>query len=292
MSNPQVSIIIPAHNEAHRLQETVRAVQATADAPYEIVVVDDGSTDGCANFLADGAVEHARRYRSETRLGVAGARNWGARHARGSILFFMDGHCYPEAGFLSRMTQALARLGRGMVVPQVTVLGNPLASGFGVTLSGPSFTPTWLPAQLGEPYPVPAGCGCCQMFFRAWFDQIGGYDAMRSYGVEDLEISVRTWLLGGPVRVAPAAVVAHYFRSRTTCHATWPDVVFNSLRLAHLHFSGEPLRRIRDHWRGYAGFAEADQWLAESDYRERRAWLDERRRHSAEWYCAKFAIPI
>jgi len=44
---PEVSIIIPVHNEGFRLRETIEAIAQTADVPYEVVVVDDVSTDGC-----------------------------------------------------------------------------------------------------------------------------------------------------------------------------------------------------------------------------------------------------
>jgi GT2 family glycosyltransferase len=292
MRNLEVSIIIPVHNEAHRLLETVLAVSAAADVAHEIVVVDDGSTDGCADFLETRALDFnsARLYRSSRRLGVAGARNFGFRQSQAPVVMFLDGHCQPSHGFLSQMLRALHQLGRGLVVPQVTAQDASSARGFGMTLAGASLVPVWLGQQFDEPYFVPIGCGCCQMCFRDWFDQIGSYDQMRTYGVEDLELSVRSWLLGGPVQVVPKAIVAHYFRSQTTCNVTWADVVYNSLRMAHLHFSGPRLGQIVAHWQSRPEYREAEQWLRESEVQERRAWLDKRRRHSADWFCDRFGI--
>jgi GT2 family glycosyltransferase len=287
---PRVSIVIPVHNEAHRLKETVLAVHEAADVSYEIIVVDDGSTDGCADFLEENPLLEVRLFRAASRLGVAGARNFGCQQARASVVMFMDGHCQPSQGFLSEMLRALYRLGRGLVVPQVVSQGDPTARGFGMTLAGASLTPVWLGPEFVEPYPVPVGCGCCQMFFRTWLDQIGHYDRMRTYGVEDLEISIRSWLLGGPVYVVPKAAVAHYFRSKTTCNVTWSDVAYNSLRMAHLHFSGARFERMVEYWRPSPAFAEAAKWLEASDVQVRRAWIDERRKHSADWYCEKFGI--
>lgn len=292
MEEPRVSIIIPVHNEAHRLRETVLEVRKTADVPYEIIVVDDVSTDGCADFIAENSFENVRLVRSTTALGVAGARNRGVSEAQAPIVMFMDGHCYPAPGFLSVMTQALLRLGRGFVVPEITVHGNPYASGFGMTLEGPGLMPVWLSRLLSDPYPVPVGCGCVQMCFKTWFDQIGGYDKMRTYGVEDLEISLRSWLLGGPVEVVPRATVAHYFRSATTCKVGWSDIIYNVLRMAHLHFSGTKLEKLEAHWNAHPNCSEARELLERSDVRERRAWLDTRRLHSADWYCEKFGITI
>ena len=82
MSTPALSIVIPAHNEAHRLRETILAVERTTDIPYEAIVVDDASTDGCAAFLDHEPHPHVRLIRNESALGVAGARNRGADEAR------------------------------------------------------------------------------------------------------------------------------------------------------------------------------------------------------------------
>lgn len=285
-----VSVIIPAHNESHRLRETVLSLCEMADLPCEIIVVDDVSTDGCADFLEAEPLANVRLFRSSERLGVAGARNFGFRQSRAQVVMFLDGHCYLSSGFFSQMLRALCHLGRGLVIPQVVSQADLTARGFGMTLAGPNLAPIWLGQEFNEPYPVPIGCGCCQMFFRAWFDQIGHYDEMRTYGVEDLEISIRSWSMGGPVHLVPKAVVAHYFRSQTTCNVTWPDVVYNSLRMAHLHFSGPRLQTIIDYWRANAAYQEAEQRLRSSNLLQRRAWLDQRRKRSGDWYCEKFNI--
>jgi GT2 family glycosyltransferase len=290
---PRVSIVIPAYNEAHRLRETILAVRDTADLSYEIVVVDDASTDGCADGVEDAERDDTVVYRAAQPLGVAAARNFGASKARAPIVLFMDAHCYPEPAFLTTMVGALSRLGRGMVVPQVTAVGDSSARGFGMTIGGPSLAPAWLSSpEFADPHPVPVGCGCVQMFYRSWFHQIGGYERFRRYGIEDTEISIRSWLMGGPVQVVPKAQVAHYFRSRTTCEVTWSDVVYNVLRMAHLHFAGSRLEAVERHWARHWSYGEAKSLLSTSDVDERRAWFDVKRQHSADWYCLKFAIPI
>jgi polypeptide N-acetylgalactosaminyltransferase len=292
MPAPALSIVIPAHNEAHRLRDTILAIERTATLAYEIIVVDDASTDGCAGFLADEPHSQVTCLRSTTALGVAGARNRGADEARAPAVMFMDAHCYPEPGFFAAMLRALYGLGRGLVVPQVTAHGQPSASGFGMTIAGPDFTPVWLSRRGDAPYPVPIGCGCVQLLFRAWFDGIGRYDRMRTYGVEDLELSLRSWLLGGAVHVAPRASIAHYFRAETTCGVTWPDVIHNVLRMARLHFDGARLDRIERHWSAHPAYDEALRLLHDSDVDEQRARFDRRRRRSADWYCDTFDIAI
>ena len=84
-----LSFIVPAYNEELELPSTLSAIRAAADAnsePYEIIVVDDGSTDATATLAATGGARIVTIHRRQ----IAAARNAGAREARGDILFFVD----------------------------------------------------------------------------------------------------------------------------------------------------------------------------------------------------------
>ncbi len=82
-----VSIVIPARDSERTLPETLESVAGLdTQQPFEVIVVDDGSTDATAALAADAG---ARVIACEGR-GVADARNTGARHARGDIVLFAD----------------------------------------------------------------------------------------------------------------------------------------------------------------------------------------------------------
>src|SRR5262245_56826759 len=85
-AHPSISVVIPARNESHYLRPTVEQFQDTLPPGSEIIVVDNGSTDGSSEFLL-GAGAGARLLRTQP-LGVAGARNWGAWHSSGEIIVF------------------------------------------------------------------------------------------------------------------------------------------------------------------------------------------------------------
>jgi len=84
-----LSFIVPAYNEEHELAgslASIRHAAKTAEQPFEIIVVDDASTDATAEIAkAAGAVVIPVRHRQ-----IAAVRNAGARAARGDILFFVD----------------------------------------------------------------------------------------------------------------------------------------------------------------------------------------------------------
>jgi glycosyltransferase involved in cell wall biosynthesis len=93
--NERVSIVIPAHNEAGYLEAALASVAAQDyPTPYlECVVVDNASTDGTAHLAEAFAAQHAEldlRIAAEPSLGVARAKNRGARQASGAILIFLD----------------------------------------------------------------------------------------------------------------------------------------------------------------------------------------------------------
>lgn len=87
--HPVVSVVIPAYNVAHYLPRSIQSVQTQTFQQYEIIVVDDGSTDSVEPVLR--TVDHAVRYfRHDTSRGVSAARNTGISHARGRYIAFLD----------------------------------------------------------------------------------------------------------------------------------------------------------------------------------------------------------
>jgi len=85
---PLVSVIIPTYNRADLVRQAVASVKAQTFRDFEIVVADDGSTDGTYEALAAGP--EFRVLRHSRRQGVAAARNTGIAAARGEWLAFLD----------------------------------------------------------------------------------------------------------------------------------------------------------------------------------------------------------
>ena len=86
-TNCPVTVIMPVHNGMSFLQKSLGALIGARDDSTEIIVVDDASSDDTAEFAAQFADKVLRLDRQS---GSAEARNFGARHASGEILFFVD----------------------------------------------------------------------------------------------------------------------------------------------------------------------------------------------------------
>lgn len=96
MSLPLVSVIIPTFNRAHRLAETIQSVLIQSD--FELIVVDDGSTDDTKKVLQ--SFSDIQVIRLQENHGVSYARNRGIEEARGSLICFLDSDDLWEEGKL------------------------------------------------------------------------------------------------------------------------------------------------------------------------------------------------
>lgn len=105
MSCPQVSVVVPTYNRAPLIRQALDSIVAQTFSDYEIIVVDDGSTDQTAKLVED-RPEPIRYFRQEHR-GVAAARNHAIRVASGEFVAFLDSDDVWLPDFLSEIVAAL-----------------------------------------------------------------------------------------------------------------------------------------------------------------------------------------
>ncbi|MBN2466714.1 MAG: glycosyltransferase [Deltaproteobacteria bacterium] len=103
MSHPRVSVCIPTFNRKEYLRETLESVVSQSYQDFEIVVVDDGSTDGTEEMLRD--LEIPIRYAWQHNAGDAAARNRLIEHARGDYIAFIDSDDLLLPGALEQMVE-------------------------------------------------------------------------------------------------------------------------------------------------------------------------------------------
>jgi GT2 family glycosyltransferase len=115
---PRVSVVIPAYRSAATIAGTLTALRTQRFRDFETVVVDSSPDDATAGAVA--GFGEVRLVRSEERLLPHGARNHGARAARGAIVAFTDPDCVPAPDWLERLVAAHDRrhpLVGGAIVP-------------------------------------------------------------------------------------------------------------------------------------------------------------------------------
>lgn len=118
-----VSVVVPAFNEERRIGRTLAALldQTYPKQRYEVVVVDNGSTDGTLRVVAGYPVRCVR----ESRRSSYAARNAGIRATSGDYLAFVDSDCVAEPGWLESLMRCERDSGRGLVAGRIELTTPP-----------------------------------------------------------------------------------------------------------------------------------------------------------------------
>lgn len=119
--SPIISVIVPAYNAECCLIRCVESVLRQTLGDFEVVIVDDGSTDGTAELCDKLVASHPSvRTVHQGNMGLSGARNTGIENARGSLLFFLDSDDYIAPDELEILYNTMRETGASMVVGGVS----------------------------------------------------------------------------------------------------------------------------------------------------------------------------
>jgi|GEM_PF-873580 len=201
---PKVSVVVPTYNRRRSAHETVECLLRQTLRPHEVVVVDDGSTDGTADGLRQ-TFGDAVRVLSRKNGGPASARNSGIRATEADFIAFTDSDCLPAETWL-------AELLKGFDSPRVAGVGGVVRRADADLVSEYVDATGMLNPLIrdGEvDYLVTANaCFRRDVLFEAdLFDE-----RFVKPGGEDTELSVRVRSLGYELKFNPAAVVLHHHR--------------------------------------------------------------------------------
>jgi LPS sulfotransferase NodH/GT2 family glycosyltransferase len=287
-----ISVVIISHNEGEYLQHTIESLQSGLSGDSEIIVVDDWSTDGSTKGL-DHFERDVNVLRPDHRLGVAAARNFGAKYTKGDIIVFSDAHVVMQSNWVAPLADALTRPEVGAVAPAISVMGRSSVKGYGGYVRAEELSWHWLRWQGRVPHPVPLLCGCFLAIRRDVLEATGGFDSgMITYGLEDIEFSLRLWLLGYECLVVPTVEVEHRFRPRDKSvpdyQRDWLPVIHNMLRLAVIHFGNDRIMRLVEQKVKNHAFPLAFARVVASDAWQRRSELQAIRSFDDDWFFRKF----
>ena len=228
----EVSVVINYLNEARFLQQAVDSVFAQTHAGWELLLVDDGSSDG-SGTIARGAVErHPGRVRclehpGHANLGTSAARNLGLREARGEFVAFLDAD---DVWFPLKLERQLAlmrsRPSVGMVYGTTQLwyswTGDPLDAGRDLTpdlgvpldvpLDGPAFLADMLRRRVLSP------CVCSMLVRRSVVEAVGGFESAFR-GMYDDQVFVAKVCLSSPI-LASGECWDRYRQHPDSCYAT------------------------------------------------------------------------
>ena len=193
----ELSVVIPTFDRPELLDETLRRLATQSSAPDEVIVVDNGTVP--ASIAEDESRAFELRYfRIAPRAGVAQARNFGAQHARGSYVAFLDDDDFWNPDYVERLRGILKTRAPGsadMIVGSVDHLDMrssvPDRHFYRFAGNDPELEPCF--------YFNPGYLGSCLTVERAVFLQLGGFDSAFATG-EDKELAMRYMAAGRSIR--------------------------------------------------------------------------------------------
>jgi len=227
-SGLRVSVVICTYNRARQLERALVALecQEPPHGGFEVVVVDDGSTDETARVCArfGGRLPNFRCVSNGVNRGLSRSRNRGVEAARGDLLLFMDDDCVPRRDWVLRMSLCLRR--RPVVAGAVAT---PL-DGFARLCHNVAQFYGFMPCQRAGPTAFIAGAN--MGLRRGVVEEVGGFRNSRGFA-EDIEFILRARSCGYVPYFNPRAVVTHR-PDRTTLRSIFAYSAAHAASTVHL----------------------------------------------------------
>lgn len=303
MPRPDVSLLIPAHNEGSRIAGTILSIARarTSGARLEFIVVDDGSTDDSLDHLTAALPQLLDQRNIDVRvcqlgqnLGNYHARNEAAALSTAPILFTTDAHVEFSHGWDEVLFE---HFHPERILAGTTTQKGAVFHGYGCQLLIPLMDTWWNKGLEADSAPVQIAACSATILSRDLFFRLGGYDTgMILYGGGEPEFSVRAWLQGAEVYAVRGLEIQHEFKTREELVPFMNRIrlfrIHNSIRFGLLYLSEAGCLQLLRYFAlsEPALYAKALCMVNESDVWQRRAQLDRQRIRPFEWFIEHFGI--
>jgi GT2 family glycosyltransferase len=217
LSRPVCSVVVPSFNGRRLLETCLASIERhrPRGIPVEVVVADDGSTDGTGDWLRR-AHPSVRLVRLESNAGFCGAANAGITAARGDFIQLLNNDTEVTAGWVEAGLAPFDDPAVGSVAPLVLMRSEPSL----VDSAGDSYTVVGRPSKRGHGEPAVRwldrpvgrvfGASASSAFYRAEaLRRVGGFDPVFREYFEDVDLAFRLRWAGYECAFAPACRVLH-----------------------------------------------------------------------------------
>lgn len=204
--HPRVTVVVASYNGDRTLGACLDSLERLNYPDYEVVLVDDGSTDTTPQLAA--AHPRLRCFRHAENLGLSVARNTGLAAATGEIVAFTDADCRADEDWLYYLVADLLNHGcAGIGGPNfLPPEDSPVAAAVMASPGGPAHV--LVADRQAEHVP-----GCNMAFYKSVLDELGGFDPIFTQAGDDVDLCWRLQQAGYRIGFSPAAFVWHSRRS-------------------------------------------------------------------------------
>jgi hypothetical protein len=213
----KVSVVIVNYNGEKYIKQCVDSVLKSAGAKFEVVIVENGSTDGSLKLLKKeyGKSKLVRIVESGENLFFSGGSNLGARKADGDWLVFLNSDTVVEPDWLVELVKQAKKDKKQLLQPKILSAkaknlidnagGRYVWPGFGVGVGRRQIDE----GQFDGKRQVDFANGTCLMIKRKFFFEIGGFDEWYRFFYEDVDLNLRAKKMGGKAMAVGESVIHH-----------------------------------------------------------------------------------
>ncbi|WP_055108804.1 glycosyltransferase family 2 protein [Paenibacillus ihumii] len=283
-----VSVIISVQNEGIDLQTTLESMKVSrVAARYEVIIVDEGSVDGCCDFLMNYKFEMPLR-KLKAQSGIS-SRQLGASQAVGEYLIFCSPRLYFEDGWMEALLEPIRQGRADCTTPSFTAQGRPSnVQRYDLPSQG-LFASIYNFPAVSEEGDIPWLSWDCFAVLRETFQEIGGLEGcFYTKEIETAEFSLRTWLLGRVCYYVPDVCLTLVFRHNYPPDGRAAYWGSDAIALARLHFGREIVDKTREQVLACGG--EPPSGLELEDAHEVREKRLGDYRYEPEWIARRFGI--
>ena len=207
---PMVSVVVCTYNGSRTLQDTVDGLKQLAYPNYEVIIVDNGSTDGLTSKIAQ---QSGFRVIQTPPTGLSAARNTGMLESRGEIVAYIDDDARPDPQWLHYMVNSFITSDHcGIGGPNIQPPGDgPIAECVANSPGGPVHI--MLTDELAEHIP-----GCNMAFRKSQLEEVGGFDPQFRVAGDDVDICWRLQARGWTIGFSAGALVWHHRRNSISAY--------------------------------------------------------------------------
>ena len=199
--NPLISVVIPCYNDGAYLPETISKLKEQSYSNFEIIVVNDGSTDQATLSVLNKLTEKGITVLHKENGRMSSARNYGVKHAKGSIIAALDADDYFDPSFFKKAIKILEEKEEvAVVTSHIQMFGD--FKEFARPRGGNAFN-----------FLFTNECPACAIVRKSCWDEVGGYDENMRLGYEDWEFYIRITKMGWLVDVIQEKLL--YYRQTT-----------------------------------------------------------------------------
>ncbi|MBI5074866.1 MAG: glycosyltransferase family 2 protein [Nitrospirae bacterium] len=212
-----VSLIIVNYNGLHLLKECLASLRLQTFRDFEIIVVDNASRDGSAEYIAANFPE-VKLVVLPRNIGFGGANNEGLKQAEGEFIALLNNDAEADRDWLRKLADAIAgNPAVGICASKMLVYGTQIidsaGDGFATNLKGFKRGEGLSADQYSQEEFVFGACAGAALYRKKMLDEIGFFDESFFLLHEDTDLNLRAQLAGWKVLYVPSALVHHKVRS-------------------------------------------------------------------------------